>query len=176
MSMWSDFSPIVSRRRASHAKSWYAISPSDVDQVARTAISISALDYARLARIATAGAHTEDAPIAEMLAGELERAHVVAPDAVEPDVVTMHSRLEYKDEVTGDTHRVTIVYPEEEDRQANRVSILSTIGVALIGVSERQPIEWQGPRGGLRGFTVLRLLHQPERDAITDLSMFQIAP
>jgi regulator of nucleoside diphosphate kinase len=77
----------------------------------------------------------------------------------------MHSKVEYRDDVTGQTRRITLVYPDEENPDAERVSVLTHIGAALVGLSEGQSIEWQSPKGGWRGLTVRRVHFQPERMA-----------
>lgn len=134
-------------------------------QVIPPPITISAVDYGRLAWIATVGMHSQRDTIAEMLADELDRATIAAPGEIHPEVVTMHSEVEYRDNVTDETRRVTLVYPGEEDLDARRISVLTRIGAALIGLSEGQSIEWQGPAGGWRGLTVRRVHFQPERMA-----------
>jgi regulator of nucleoside diphosphate kinase len=134
-------------------------------QVNRPPITISAVDYDRLSWIANAGIQSQRYKAAEMLADELERAEVAAPDAIRPDVVTMHSEVEYQDDVTGQISRATLVYPDEEDLDASRISVLTHIGAALIGMREGQSIEWQSPIGGWRGLTVRRVHFQPERMA-----------
>ena len=136
-----------------------------MNQANSPSITITAIDYDRLARIATAGIHSQRYTVAEMLADELDRAMVAAPGAIRPDVVTMHSQVEYQDDVTGEVRRVTLVYPGEEDLNAGRISVMTKIGAALIGLSEGQSIEWQGPTGGRRGLTVRRVHFQPERMA-----------
>jgi regulator of nucleoside diphosphate kinase len=77
----------------------------------------------------------------------------------------MESAVEYQDNVTGEVRRITLVYPGEQDSRADRVSILTQVGAALIGLSEGQSMEWQGPTGGWRGLTVRRVQFQPERMA-----------
>jgi regulator of nucleoside diphosphate kinase len=128
-------------------------------------ITISAIDYDRLSRIASAGVHNQRYTVAEMLADELNRAMIAAPGAIRPDVVTMHSEVEYQDEVTGQTRRITLVYPGEEDSNAGRFSVLMAVGTALIGLSGGQSMEWQGPTGGRRKITLRRVHFQPERMA-----------
>jgi regulator of nucleoside diphosphate kinase len=128
-------------------------------------ITISTVDYGRLSWIATAGIHSQRYTVAEMLADELDRAMIAAPGAIRPDVVTMHSEVEYQDDVTGEIRRIILVYPGEEDSDAGRVSVLTQVGAALIGLSEGQSMEWQGPTGGRRGATVRRVRFQPERMA-----------
>jgi len=48
----------------------------------------------------------------EELQAELDRADVMPAAEVPDDVVTMHSRVHYVDETTGDTRAVTLVYPD----------------------------------------------------------------
>jgi regulator of nucleoside diphosphate kinase len=134
-------------------------------QVTSPPITISTIDYDRLAWIATAGVNGQHYTVAEMLADELDRAMVSSPGAIRPDIVTMHSEIEYRDEVTGDMRRITLVYPGEEDSDAGRISVLTPVGAALIGLSEGQSMEWQGTTGGRRKVTVQRVRFQPERMA-----------
>jgi regulator of nucleoside diphosphate kinase len=94
---------------------------------------------------------------------ELERAIVVSSLALPPDVVTMNSRVRYCDE-TADVQRVVkIVYPRDADAAAGRISVLSPIGTALLGLSAGQSIEWDFPDGSRRTLRVDELLDQPER-------------
>ncbi len=120
------------------------------------------MDYDRLIWIAAAGVNSQVDKAAEMLAEELERAEIVTPGAIRPDVVTMHSAIEYQDNVTGEVCRITLVYPGEERPDTGRVSVLTQVGAALIGLSEGQSMEWQEPTGGWRGVTVRRVHFQPE--------------
>jgi len=131
-------------------------------------VTISVTDYDRLAWIATAGVHNRrDLDAAGMLADELTRANVVAAQAVPASVATMHSRVEYRDEATGDISRITLVYPGEEALDRERHSVLTPVGAALIGLSEGQTIRWRTPKGGWRSLSLLRVLYQPERMAIS---------
>jgi regulator of nucleoside diphosphate kinase len=134
-------------------------------QVNLPPITISTVDYNRLTRIATAGVNGQRYTVAEMLADELDRAMVAAPGTLRPDVVTMHSEVEYRDEVTGEVRRTTLVYPGEEDFDAGRISVLTPVGAALLGLSEGQSMEWQAPTGGRRKVTVRQVRFQPERMA-----------
>lgn len=94
---------------------------------------------------------------------ELERAIVVSSVALPPDVVTMNSRVVYTDE-TADVQRVVkIVYPRDADASEGRISVLSPIGTALLGLSVGQSIEWDFPDRSRRTLRVDELLDQPER-------------
>ncbi|AWN38850.1 nucleoside diphosphate kinase regulator [Methylobacterium radiodurans] len=103
------------------------------------------------------------ATTATWLAAELDRAAVVTSDVVPADVVTMHARVEYRDDVTEQIGRMTLVYPGEDHWDERCVSVLSPLGAAVLGLSEGQSIRWRTPSGGMRGVTVLRVLFQPYR-------------
>lgn len=122
-------------------------------------IIISAEDHQTLAEIAMLAAARKRQPaIAEVLAEELGRAEVVPKSSLPCDVVAMNSTVEYEDGVTDQVRRVTLVYPGEEEWDHNRVSVLSPIGAALIGLGEGQTMYWRTPLGGWRGLKVLRVL------------------
>jgi regulator of nucleoside diphosphate kinase len=124
-------------------------------------VTISTCDYDRLAFLASFGLTSpQDRPAAAMLANELIRATVVTPRAIPPSVATMHSRLEYRDDATWDVRCATLVFPDDDDGEADCVSVLSPEGAALIGLSAGQSITWRTPKG-LRSLTLLRVLYQP---------------
>ncbi len=124
-------------------------------------LTISTGDYDRLAFLASFGlSNRRDRPAAAMLANELIRATVLTPRAIPPFVATMHSRLEFRDDVTWTVRRATLVYPDEDSGEADCVCVLSSEGAALIGLSEGQSITWRMPNGW-RSVTLLRVLHQP---------------
>jgi regulator of nucleoside diphosphate kinase len=122
-------------------------------------IVVTKADYARLSNLAEARGRSP--LVRDYLAGELDRARVVDDDQVGPNIVTMHSRFVFKDESTGEARTVSLVYPGEEDIDDGRISILTPVGAALLGLSEGQSIEWETRNGESRTLTVLRLLSQP---------------
>ncbi|MDK9725005.1 MAG: nucleoside diphosphate kinase regulator [Sterolibacteriaceae bacterium MAG5] len=95
------------------------------------------------------------------LAEELDLAIVVPSDRIPKDVVTMNSRLVYLDESTGSTREVELVFPEEADPVAGRVSVLAPVGCALLGLSAGQSIDWTLPGGKVHRLRVERVLSQP---------------
>ncbi|MFG3757295.1 nucleoside diphosphate kinase regulator, partial [Klebsiella pneumoniae] len=95
---------------------------------------------------------------AEFLAREIDRAAVLPQDHPADDVVTMQSGVTFRDDVTGQTRSVTLVYPDEADVDAGRISILTPIGAALIGLSPGQTIAFQTPAGGWRSLTVITVV------------------
>ena len=62
---------------------------------------------------------------------------------------------------------VRLVYPGEEDTDIGRVSVLTPIGAALIGLSEGQSIRWRSALGDWRDLTVLRIRQVPRSDCET---------
>jgi regulator of nucleoside diphosphate kinase len=50
---------------------------------------------------------------------------------------------------------VSVVYPTEANIDEQRVSILTPVGAALIGMSPAQCIHWRDPDGRTRILTVL---------------------
>jgi len=56
---------------------------------------------------------------------------------------------------------VTLVYPEEADVEAGKISVLTPIGAALIGLSAGQTIEFRIPGGRWRSLTLLKAI-QPD--------------
>ena len=65
------------------------------------------------------------------------------------DVVRMGSTLRYVTD-SGEDRTVTLVFPAEADIAAGKISILTPIGAALLGLSEGQSIHWQTRNGESR--------------------------
>lgn len=103
-------------------------------------IVISETDQERLTDLANAVADRLP-EIAEELFTELERAKIVKPKSVPTNVVRMGSTVEYSAD-DGQRREVTLVYPGDADIAAGKISILTPIGTALIGLAEGQAIEW----------------------------------
>lgn len=102
-------------------------------------------------------------PSAWFLAEELERARVVSPANLPPNVISMHSVFEFRDGITEQVRRAMLVYPGEEDAGLGRISVLSPLGAALIGLAEGQAFQWHSTTGIRRTLLVIRVIHQPER-------------
>lgn len=85
--------------------------------------------------------------VSEMLLDEIGRANIVKAGRIGPDVVTMMSNVEFVDEESGAARAVQLVYPADADISAGRISILTLIGTALIGLREGQVINWPDRSG-----------------------------
>ncbi len=89
------------------------------------------------------------------LVREIERARVSEANGERASFVRMGSLVTFRDDTTGQVREVTLVYPDRADIAAGRISVLTPIGAALIGLSEGQTIHWQTPSGDWRPLTVL---------------------
>lgn len=78
------------------------------------------------------------------LQAELDRAEVVEPQEVPPDVVTMNSKVRFAFE-SGGEFCLTLVYPQDTDGSVERISILAPVGNALLGLSMGEHIAWPRP-------------------------------
>jgi regulator of nucleoside diphosphate kinase len=95
------------------------------------------------------------------LAREIERARVL-DGADSGDFVRMGSTVSFRDDSTGQVREVTLTYPDRADIAASRVSVLTPIGAALIGLSKGQCIDWQNPAGEWRTLTVIEVKEPAE--------------
>ena len=67
----------------------------------------------------------------------------------------MNSEVEFRDDTTGKVQRVTLVYPEEADISQRKISVLTPVGTALIGLRNGHSITWETPNGEVRQLTVM---------------------
>lgn len=118
----------------------------------KPAIAVTRTDSERLWRLAESFADRNPA-VAEELLGELDRAKVVEDGRLAPDVVRMGSSLRFTSDL-GEDRNVTLVFPGEADIAEGKVSILTPIGVALIGLSAGQSIDWTARDGRIHRLTV----------------------
>ena len=92
--------------------------------------------------------------LGEELLAEVERARILPGSSVPRGVVQMGSIVEFRQE-GGRTRRVQLVYPGKADIAVNRISILTPIGTALLGLREGQSIEWKARDGRTCRLTVI---------------------
>lgn len=120
------------------------------------AIYLRASDLRALEGLVERAGEGRDAVSAQRLEDELARATVVPDDALPPDRVALDSRVRFRDEATGRVRDVTLVMPSRATVSEGRISVLSPVGSALIGLAVQDQIEWPLP-GGKVG--KLRVLH-----------------
>lgn len=116
-------------------------------------ISVGETDHERLTGLASSVA--ERMPqISEELLAELDRARVVADGSLPENVVRMGSTVCYRTD-TEEERTVTLVFPGEADIAEGKVSILTPIGTALIGLKTGQSIGWTARDGRNHELTIV---------------------
>lgn len=124
-------------------------------------ITLSSLDVLRLESLLEV-AEYRNLPAAIALDREIGRANILAPEKMPADVVTMNSSVVCVDDISGDTYPLTLVYPRDADAAAGKVSVLAPVGLALLGLSLGQHIDWQAPGGRALRVRVTEIRYQPE--------------
>lgn len=124
------------------------------ESFARPRITLSADDYKRLSALAHT-ARNRLPRLAAELADEIGRARVLGNGELPRDFVCMNSEVEFRDDTTGKVRTVTLVYPEEADISLGKISVMTPVGTALIGLPRGRSITWETPAGELRQLTVL---------------------
>jgi regulator of nucleoside diphosphate kinase len=114
-------------------------------------IYIEAGHYDRLFDLATLFA-TRMPEASRLLLDELERAEILDGET-SPDFVTIGSTVTFARN-GGQPETMRLVYPDEADMAEKKVSVLTPIGAALLGLQKGQEIAWNG-RDGLRSLAVL---------------------
>jgi regulator of nucleoside diphosphate kinase len=94
---------------------------------------------------------------AEFLAREIDRANIVPVHQALPGLVRMGSLVKYREDTTGQVCEVTLVYPRDADGGLNRVSVLTSVGAALIGLSVGQTIQFKTPNSERHSLTIVRV-------------------
>lgn len=101
-----------------------------------------------------------DRPYLTLLKAELDRAVVVAPDEIPPDIVTMNSRIRLRD--GRRTWIMSLAFPEDADPEEGRISVLAPLGAAILGCRVGQNVSFRVPGGAERSCDILSVLYQPE--------------
>ena len=125
---------------------------------------ITVNDYQRITGlIEFAALQNKNREIADRLMKELKYAKTFPQDKISNNIVTMNSRVLLRDVASGREVEVTITYPQDADSKEQKVSVFSTVGVALLGCREGDITSWRVP-GGIGRFKVEKVLYQPEAE------------
>ena len=124
-------------------------------------ITITTRDYERLEKLLDK-LSPEQYEKVEALADELGRADVVSPQAVPAGVVTMNSRVRFTVLSTQKSFTYTLVYPQDMDGSADKISVLAPVGSALLGLTVGQEIEWTLAKNKTTRVRIDSVEYQPE--------------
>lgn len=108
-------------------------------------------DFERLQKII----EVNDSPAAELLEAEILGAKIVEHDKLPIDVVAMGSTVRFKRADSQQETVVELVYPEQANVEQKKISILTPVGSALIGLREGGEIDWPMPNGKLTHLQVI---------------------
>lgn len=127
-------------------------------------IYITSVDHERLGNLIEVSRERDgemNREYLDELESELDRAEIVDQKDIPADVITMRSRVQLKDMITGDTTIYSLVFPTEANLSEGKISILAPVGTAMLGYRLGDVIEGQVP-SGLRRLKVEEVVYQPE--------------
>jgi regulator of nucleoside diphosphate kinase len=87
------------------------------------------------------------APGSDLLRRELERAIVLTKDDSPSVFVRLNSTVQFEDLLTGRTRRLALVPPQEADIDMDRISVLTPVGAALLGLTPGETFSWTAEDG-----------------------------
>lgn len=127
---------------------------------ARPAIVLTDAEHESLVSLASEA--EERLPgVGEPLLAELDRAEIVAEPDLPQDVVRMGSTVRFRSD-DGHEREVTLVYPAKADIAEGRISVMTPIGAALIGMKQGTSIHWLARDDREHRLTVLAVRNHVE--------------
>ena len=99
--------------------------------------------------------HTLEAAAADALTDLLVEARRVPHEELPPDRIAMNSRVTYREEPEGMHRSVVLVHPIEADVAAGRISVLSPVGLALLGSKPGAEVTVEIPGGNTLTLRIL---------------------
>ncbi|XNM55901.1 nucleoside diphosphate kinase regulator [Escherichia coli] len=100
--------------------------------MSRPTIIINDLDAERIDILLEQPAYA-GLPIADALNAELDRAEMCSPEEMPHDVVTMNSRVKFRNLSDGEVRVRTLVYPAKMTDSNTQLSVMAPVGAACWG-------------------------------------------
>lgn len=121
------------------------------------------LDHVRLTKLAEArGSAPLPSQVLEPLQDLLTDANVVPSREVGKNIVTVYSQLLVRLPGSAETSQIALCYPNDAELTKGFISVLSPMGLALLGLSAGQTAQWRGPAGQTISALVEAVVFQPE--------------
>ena len=117
--------------------------------------TLTELDFVRLQKLT--GSHPPPA-----LADLLDMADVLPSREVPADIVTMYTQVEIEDLPTRERQKLVVCYPGDAAPNEGFISVLSPVGIGLLGQKAGATARWRTPGGEESAARVLTVLFQPE--------------
>jgi regulator of nucleoside diphosphate kinase len=124
-------------------------------------IYITGYDRERLERLLKQPPDEELAGYLKDLRSELDRAVVIEPVEIPPDVITMNSTVSLIDVDSSEEEEFTLVFPKDADADSGRISVMAPLGTAMLGYRVGDVFEWDVPMGR-KHWRVAKVIYQPE--------------
>ena len=118
-------------------------------------IYVTEADHEILSNLAEAVA--DPARGGRVLADEMARALIVDPGQAPRPFVGIGSTVAYQDLTSGQVRRVRLSLPRDASIDEGRISVLTPVGAALIGMTAGEIFHWTDHDGRARGVRVLTL-------------------
>ncbi len=95
------------------------------------------------------------------LAEGLKQAKVIQEHETPADLVTMNSKILVKRLDNKQDIELSVVYHHDADSKTRKVSVFAPMGMALLGLKEKETVNCQLPVGNVQ-YKVCKILYQPE--------------
>lgn len=126
----------------------------------KPAIYISEDDYDVIANLALQ-MEARAPGLSEVILAEIDRAKVRNGARMPEDVVRLGSEVTFQDDSSGTTRKVRLVLPADADIETGAISVVTPVGVGLIGMKVGGEIDWPCPDGRPRVLRILSVSQQP---------------
>lgn len=103
-----------------------------------------------------------EADAADALAELLLEARLVPHERLPADRIAMNSKVIYREEPDGEHRSVILVHPIDADASVGRVSVLSPIGLALLGRTPESLVDVALPGGRFLTARILETVRRRE--------------
>lgn len=130
---------------------------SNVQTMSTDAPIIIDAEYLERLRGLALAAMGRDPEVGDRLLEEIERAEVLPSADMPAHIVNVGSEVTFRDNTTGRVQTVMLVLPRQADIAERKVSVLTPVGAALIGLAQGASIDWETRDGESRELTVLQV-------------------
>ncbi|MFD1631517.1 GreA/GreB family elongation factor [Pseudopedobacter beijingensis] len=89
----------------------------------------------------------------QKLTNELGVAEVLTEKSIPEGFVSVNTKLKVVEEESGKELEFTLVEPKKAKQSINKISVLSPIGVALLGYKVGDKVSWEMP-DGIRNYAI----------------------
>lgn len=91
---------------------------------------------------------------------ELDRADIVEDHQIDGDIITIDSYFEAEDLNNNTLWKFKLTLPENANLELKHISVLSPLGIALIGFREKSMFQWPVP-GGHKNIQISKVIQNP---------------